>query len=128
VILVEIPITYFVVLGQLQYLLHVIRYSGRRSSFQEAGDWKTPHLLVDLHSSLKLKGKELILQLRRKLVRKSLKVQGEKGKQANKHLLALSNKRKRGSMAWRYPSLHNKARGHLTSNPLLWKSSLKMNC
>jgi len=88
---------------------------------------KTPHLLVGLHSSLKLKGKELILHFKRKSVRKSLEVQGEIAKEVNKHLQALSNKSKTDSMAWRCLPLHNKARGQLTSKPPLKKSRLKMN-
>jgi len=53
---------------------------------------KIPHLPVDLHSSLSLRGKKLILHLRRKSVKRSLEAQGEIGREANKRLPALSNK------------------------------------
>lgn len=52
---------------------------------------KIPHLPVDLHNSLNLGGKELILRLRRKSVKRPLEAQGEIDREVNKRLPALSN-------------------------------------
>jgi len=53
---------------------------------------KIPHIPMDLHNSLNLRGKKLILHLRRKSVKKSLKAQGEIEREANQLLQALSRK------------------------------------
>jgi len=55
-------------------------------------DREIPHLPVDLHNSLNLRGKELILHLRRKSVTNSLEAQEETEREANQCLPALSSK------------------------------------